>query len=150
MVNYGLTKKMLAVQGEAYKKQYGLDSIHLILTNLYGPGDSYNPERSHVVAALVRKWVEAEMAKAARDRGLGHRQAGPRVHLRRGLRRRDRAGRREVQRCDLPLNIGTGIGTSIRELVETINAVTGYRGQDRLERRQARRRDDEGARRRPG
>ncbi len=64
VVNYGLTKKMLAVQGEAYKKQYGLDSIHLILTNLYGPGDSYNTERSHVVAALVRKWVEAEHAKA--------------------------------------------------------------------------------------
>ena len=64
VVNYGLTKKMMAVQAQAYKRQYGLDSIHLILTNLYGPGDSYNPERSHVVAALVRKFVEAEMAKA--------------------------------------------------------------------------------------
>src|SRR5437660_6790378 len=63
VVNYGLTKKMMAVQAQAYKKQYGLDSVHLILTNLYGPGDSYNPERSHVVAALVRKWVEAEMSK---------------------------------------------------------------------------------------
>ena len=97
VVNYGLTKKMLAVQGEAYKKQYGLDSIHLILTNLYGPGDSYNTERSHVVAALVRKWVEAEMARRTQHRGLGHRQAGPRIHLRRGLRRRDRARRRKVQ-----------------------------------------------------
>ena len=64
VVNYGLTKKMMAVQAQAYKKQYGLDSIHLILTNLYGPGDSYNPDRSHVVAALVRKFVEAEIAKA--------------------------------------------------------------------------------------
>src|SRR3954453_16826966 len=62
--NYGLTKKMMAVQGQAYKKQYGLDSIHLILTNLYGPGDSYNPDRSHVVAALLRKWVEADLTKA--------------------------------------------------------------------------------------
>ena len=66
VVNYGLTKKMMAVQAQAYKKQYGLDSIHLILTNLYGPGDSYNPERSHVVAALVRKWVEAEHGEGAR------------------------------------------------------------------------------------
>ena len=66
VVNYGLTKKMMAVQAQAYKKQYGLDSIHLILTNLYGPGDSYNPDRSHVVAALVRKFVEAEMAMAPR------------------------------------------------------------------------------------
>lgn len=64
VVNYGLTKKMMAVQAQAYKRQYGLDSIHLILTNLYGPGDSYNPDRSHVVAALVRKWVEAELGKA--------------------------------------------------------------------------------------
>ena len=63
MINYGLTKKMMAVQAQAYKRQYGLDSIHLILTNLYGPGDSYNPDRSHVVAALVRKWVEAEQNK---------------------------------------------------------------------------------------
>ena len=98
VVNYGLTKKMMAVQAQAYKRQYGLDSIHLILTNLYGPGDSYNPERSHVVAALVRKWVEAEQAKAPERRGLGHRQAGPRVHLRRGLRRRHRPGGREVRR----------------------------------------------------
>ena len=65
MVNYGLTKKMMAVQAQAYKRQYGLDSIHLILTNLYGPGDSYNPDRSHVVAALVRKWVEADIANNA-------------------------------------------------------------------------------------
>ena len=57
--NYGLTKKMMSVQGWAYKKQYGMDSIHLILTNLYGPGDSYNPDRSHVAAALIRKFVEA-------------------------------------------------------------------------------------------
>ena len=98
VVNYGLTKKMMAVQAQAYKRQYGLDSIHLILTNLYGPGDSYNPDRSHVVAALVRKWVEAELAKAPERRGLGHRQAGPRVHLRRGLRRRDRPGGRGVRR----------------------------------------------------
>ena len=79
---------MLAVQGVAYKKQYGLDSIHLILTNLYGPGDSYNPDRSHVVAALVRKWVEASIAKAPSVEVWGTGKAGPRVHLRRGLRRR--------------------------------------------------------------
>ena len=102
VVNYGLTKKMLAVQGQAYKKQYGLDSIHLILTNLYGPGDSYNPDRSHVVAALVRKWVEADLAAPAEHRGLGDRQADPRIHLRRGLRRCDRAGRGEVQRRTCP------------------------------------------------
>ena len=148
VVNYGLTKKMLAVQGEAYKKQYGLDSIHLILTNLYGPGDSYNTERSHVVAAWSANGSRPRSPRPP-DRGLGHRQAGPRVHLRRGLRRRDRAGGREVQRRHLPLNIGTGIGTSIRELVETINSRDRLSRQDRLEHRQARRRHDESARRHP-
>ncbi len=76
VVNYGLTKKMLAVQGEAYKKQYGLDSIHLILTNLYGPGDSYNTERSHVVAALIRKVGRGRSRQGTQYRSLGNRQAG--------------------------------------------------------------------------
>ena len=87
--NYGITKKIMSVQGRAYKAQYGLDSIHLVLTNLYGPWDSYNPHRSHVVAALVRKFVEAKRANARRGAAVGHGHAGARVPLRRGLRRRD-------------------------------------------------------------
>ena len=128
MVNYGLTKKMMAVQAQAYKKQYGLDSIHLILTNLYGPGDSYNPERSHVVAALVRKWVEAEMAKAPSVEVWGTGKP-----IREFIYVEDCAdaivlAAEKYDDAAMPLNIGTGIGTSIRELAETINAVTGYRG----------------------
>ena len=128
VVNYGLTKKMLAVQGEAYKKQYGLDSIHLILTNLYGPGDSYNPERSHVVAALVRKWVEADIAKAPSIEVWGTGKP-----VREFIYVEDCAdaivlAAEKYNDVSLPLNIGTGIGTSIRELVETINAVTGFGG----------------------
>ncbi len=80
-MNYGLTKKMMAVQAQAYKRQYGLDSIHLIPTNLYGPGDSYNPDRSHVVAALVRKWVEAELGKAPSLEVWGTGQTNPRIYL---------------------------------------------------------------------
>lgn len=129
VVNYGLTKKMLAVQGVAYKKQYGLDSIHLILTNLYGPGDSYNPDRSHVVAALVRKWVEADLAKAPRIEVWGTGKP-----IREFIYVEDCAdaivlAAEKYRDVATPLNIGTGIGTSIRELVETINDVTGYRGQ---------------------
>ena len=129
VVNYGLTKKMLAVQGLAYKRQYGLDSIHLILTNLYGPGDSYNPDRSHVVAALVRKWVEADLAKAPSIEVWG---TG--TPVREFIYVEDCAdaillAAEKYNDVSLPLNIGTGIGTSIRELVETINSVTGYSGQ---------------------
>ncbi len=128
VVNYGLTKKMLAVQGKAYRKQYGLSSIHLILTNLYGPGDSYNPDRSHVVAALIRKWVEADMARAPSIEVWGTGKP-----IREFIYAPDCAdaiilAAENYDDTSLPLNIGTGIGTSIRELVETINAVTGYGG----------------------
>jgi GDP-L-fucose synthase len=128
VVNYGLTKKMLAVQGQAYKTQYGLDSIHLVLTNLYGPGDSYNPDRSHVVAALVRKWVEADLAKAPSVEVWGTGRA-----VREFLYVEDCAdgillAAERYNDPSLPLNIGTGIGTSIRELAETIHEVSGYRG----------------------
>ena len=128
VVNYGLTKKMMAVQAQAYKRQYGLDSIHLILTNLYGPGDSYNPERSHVVAALVRKWVEAEMsgAPAVEVWGTGK-------PIREFIYVEDCAeaiilAAERYHDTALPLNIGTGIGTSIRALAEAIHTVSGYRG----------------------
>jgi GDP-L-fucose synthase len=128
VVNYGLTKKMMAVQAQAYQRQYGLDSIHLILTNLYGPGDSYNPERSHVVAALVRKWVEADLAGAPSIEVWGTGKP-----IREFIYVEDCAdaivlAAERYDDASTPLNIGTGIGTSIRELVETINGVTGYAG----------------------
>ena len=149
VVNYGLTKKMMAVQAQAYKKQYGLDSIHLILTNLYGPGDSYNPDRSHVVAALVRKWVEAEHGQGAEVEVWGTGKP-----VREFIYVEDCAdaivlAAEKYDDAPMPLNIGTGIGTSIRELAETVNEVVRLQGQDGLERRQARRRDAEGARRDP-
>ncbi|MDE2506159.1 MAG: NAD-dependent epimerase/dehydratase family protein [Planctomycetota bacterium] len=128
VVNYGLTKKMLAVQAQAYKRQYGLDSIHLILTNLYGPGDSYNPERSHVVAALVRKWVEAEAAQAPSVEVWGTGKP-----IREFIYVEDCAdaillAAERYNDATMPLNIGTGVGTSIRELAETVHDVTGFRG----------------------
>jgi GDP-L-fucose synthase len=129
VVNYGLTKKMMAVQAQAYRRQYGLDSIHLILTNLYGPGDSYNPERSHVVAALVRKFVEAEMAKAPSVEVWGTGRP-----VREFLYVEDCAdgiveAAEVYEDMTLPLNLGTGIGTSIRELAETTRDLTAFAGE---------------------
>jgi GDP-L-fucose synthase len=128
VVNYGLTKKMMAVQAQAYERQYGLKSIHLILTNLYGPGDSYNPERSHVVAALVRKFVEAEMAKSPSVEVWGTGKP-----VREFIYVEDCAdaivlAAERYEDCATPLNIGTGVGTTIRELSETVCEVSGYRG----------------------
>jgi GDP-L-fucose synthase len=128
VVNYGLTKKMMAVQAQAYKKQYGLDSIHLILTNLYGPGDSYNPDRSHVVAALVRKFVEAEMARSATVEVWGTGKP-----VREFIYVEDCAdaivlAAETYDDASKPLNIGTGIGTTIRALAETVSDVSNYKG----------------------
>jgi GDP-L-fucose synthase len=61
---YGLAKKMLLVQGQAYRQQYGFNAIYLILANLYGPGDSDDLETNHVVPALIRKCIEAREANA--------------------------------------------------------------------------------------
>ncbi len=57
---YGLAKKMLLVQGQAYRRQYGFNSIYLLLVNLYGPGDHFEPERSHVIPALIKKVADAQ------------------------------------------------------------------------------------------
>ncbi|MEP6808119.1 MAG: NAD-dependent epimerase/dehydratase family protein, partial [Chloroflexota bacterium] len=56
---YGLAKKMLLVQGQAYREQYGMDAIYLIPVNLYGPGDNFDPKSSHVIPALIKKCVDA-------------------------------------------------------------------------------------------
>jgi GDP-L-fucose synthase len=127
VVNYGLTKKMMAIQGWAYRKQFGFRSIHLILTNLYGPGDCYNPQRSHVVAALIRKFVEARLAGAEEVEIWGTGRP-----VREFLYVEDCAEGilRAAERydSDLPLNIGAGRGTSIRELAEAIHRRSGFQG----------------------
>ena len=128
VVNYGLTKKMMAVQAQAYKRQFGLDSIHLILTNLYGPGDSYNPDRSHVVAALVRKFVEADINKAPSVEVWGTGKP-----IREFIYVEDCADAivlaSEIYNDSaVPLNIGTGVGTTIRELSDAVCAASNYQG----------------------
>lgn len=127
VVNYGLTKKMMAIQGWAYKKQYNLDSIHLILTNLYGPGDSFNPERSHVVAALIRKFVEAVLENKSEVEVWGTGKP-----IREFLYVEDCADAillaAEKYNDLTPLNIGTGIGTSIKELATTIKNIAEFDG----------------------
>ncbi len=127
VVNYGMTKKILAIQGLAYRKQYGFHSIHLILTNLYGPRDTFHPDRSHVVAALIRKFVEARQAGAPEVEVWGTGRP-----IREFLYVEDCAEGilRAAERYDdtEPLNLGTGVGTSIRELAETMQEVSGYTG----------------------
>ncbi len=73
---YGLAKRMLLVQGQAYRQQYGFNSIYLLPVNLYGPGDNFDPASSHVIPALIKKCVDAD-----RERGGPHRRLGDRLGI---------------------------------------------------------------------
>jgi GDP-L-fucose synthase len=124
---YGLAKKMMLAQGQAYRAQYGFDAIHLLLMNLYGPGDHFDAERSHVIPALIRRFGEAAAAGAAEVVVWGDGEA-----TREFLYVED-AARGIVlatERYDgaAPVNLGAGFEISVRELAALIAELTGYRG----------------------
>lgn len=128
VINYGLTKKMMAVQGWAYKKQWGFNAIHLILTNLYGPRDTFHIDRAHVVSALIKKFVEARQQRSKQVEVWGTGKP-----VREFLYVKDCAEAivraAEIYDDTTPLNIGCGNGTSIRELVDHIQQLTEFEGQ---------------------
>ncbi len=124
---YGIAKKMLLVQGQAYRAQYGLNAIFLLPVNLYGPGDNFDPATSHVIPALIRKCVEA------RDRGQGEVVVwGSGKATREFLYVEDAAeaialAAARYDRAD-PVNVGAGVEVSIADLVQQIAALTGFEG----------------------
>ena len=125
---YGLAKKMLLVQGQAYREQYGFDAIHLLPVNLYGPGDNFDPASSHVIPALIRKCVEA------RDRGAAYIEAWGTGAASREFLYVDDAARGIVlaaERYDEadPVNLGVGSEITIRDLTELIVRLTGFKGE---------------------
>ncbi|HLK11860.1 MAG TPA: NAD-dependent epimerase/dehydratase family protein [Candidatus Binatia bacterium] len=124
---YGLAKRVLEAQGRIYHAHCGIEVAHPILTNLYGPGDCYEPERSHVAAALVRKVVEAvdAGAPALEVWGTG-RPVREFLYVEDAAEAIVRAG--VLCRDGRPLNVGTGVGTSIRDLVEAVCELAGFRG----------------------
>jgi GDP-L-fucose synthase len=125
---YGLAKKMLLVQGQAYRQQYGFNAIYLLPTNLYGPRDSFDPERSHVIPALIRKCLEAEQAGV--DEIVVWGDGTP---TREFLYVEDaaRGVLLAAERYDgpEPVNLGSGSEISIRDLTELIVKHTGFSGQ---------------------
>jgi GDP-L-fucose synthase len=127
---YGLAKKMLLVQGQAYRAQYGFDAIYLVPVNLYGPGDNFDPTSSHVIPALIRKCVDARRAGEPFIEVWGTGGAS------REFLYVDDAAEGIVLAAELlgdgePVNLGVGREISIRDLVELIVRITGYRGQVR-------------------
>jgi GDP-L-fucose synthase len=124
---YGLAKKMLLVQAQAYRQQYGLNAIYLIPTNLYGPGDNFDPEMSHVIPALIRKCVEARELHENRIVAWGTGNAS-----REFLYVEDAAEGiilgSELYNQPEPVNLGSGREISIRDVASLIASETGFEG----------------------
>jgi GDP-L-fucose synthase len=124
---YGIAKKMLLVQGQAYRQQYGFNAIHLLPVNLYGPHDNFDPKTSHVIPALIRKCVDAVEAGATEVVCWGTGNA-----TREFLFVEDcaRAIVLATERYDdpEPVNIGAGFEIGIRDLAELIAEQTGFKG----------------------
>jgi GDP-L-fucose synthase len=125
---YGLAKKMLLVQAQAYRQQYGYDAIFLLPTNLYGPRDNFDPASSHVIPALIKKCLEAQARGDAEIVGWG--DGSP---TREFLYVEDAAEGilLAAERYDgsEPVNLGSAFEISIKDLVTTIARLTGFKGQ---------------------
>ena len=125
---YGLAKKMLLVQSQSYRQQYGYNSIYLMPVNLFGPRDNFDLETSHVIPALIRKAVEAG------ERGDKEMMVwGDGSPTREFLYVEDAADgivtAAEKYNGDQPVNLGSGFEISIKDLVEMIVKMTGFEGQ---------------------
>ena len=125
---YGLAKKMLLVQAQAYRQQYGFNAIYLLPVNLYGPGDNFDPESSHVIPALIKKCVDANK--------LGSKEIvvwGTGKPTREFIYVEDAAEAivlaTEKYNKGEPVNIGSGFEISIKDLVNLIARLTGFKGQ---------------------
>lgn len=127
---YGLAKKMMLVQAQSYREQYGFNCIYLLPANLFGPGDNFNLETSHVIPALIRKCVEARNAKRDFIEAWGTGTAS-----REFLYVEDCAEGILLAAKDYddgaPVNLGTGREVVIRDLVQTIARLSGFEGEVR-------------------
>lgn len=127
---YGLAKKMLLVQSQAYRAEYGFNSIFLLPVNLYGPGDNFDPATSHVIPALIKKCVEAIGSGADHIVCWGTGNVS-----REFIYVADAAEgillAAENYNGAEPVNIGAGFEITIRQLVEKIAALTGFKGEIR-------------------
>ena len=124
---YGLAKKMLLVQSQAYRQEYGFNSIFLLPVNLYGPGDNFSPASSHVIPALIKKCVDA------RDSGADHIECwGTGKASREFIYAADAAEgillATERYNGPEPVNIGAGFEITIKGLAEKIVELTGFKG----------------------
>ena len=125
---YGIAKKALLVQAQAYRQQYGFNAVYLLMVNLFGPGDNFDLESSHVIPALIRKFLEAKAAgeKSVRLWGTG-RATREFLYVDDAVEGIERAAR--LYDGAEPVNIGSGREQTIAALAAAIARLTGFRGE---------------------
>jgi GDP-L-fucose synthase len=124
---YGLAKKMLLVQAQAYREQYGFNAIYLLPVNLYGPRDNFNPESSHVIPALIKKFIEAVREKEPVVDVWGTGSASREFLYVEDAARAIVLATERYNKPD-PVNLGAGFEISIKDLVTSIQKHTGFTG----------------------
>ncbi len=124
---YGLAKKMMLVQGQAYRQQYDFNSIFLLPVNLYGPRDNFNPESSHVIPALIRKFQEAKEVGLEEVEVWGTGKASREFFYVEDCARAILMAAQDYDKPE-PVNLGSGKEITIKDLVEKIKKIIGYEG----------------------
>lgn len=125
--SYGFPRKASIVYGLALKKQYKFNSIHLIMANMYGPGEHLNPEQSKALAGLIKKIYEAKINNIPKVEVWGTgKPVRDWLYVKDGVEGILLAG--AVYNDIEPMNIATGVGISVKELAETIQRIIGYKG----------------------
>lgn len=124
---YGLAKKMLLVQSQAYRLQYGFNSIFLLPVNLYGPGDNFDPKSSHVIPALIKKFHEAKIYNQNEVIVWGTGKATREFLYVEDCAEAVVLATEKYEKSE-PVNIGAGFEISIKELAEKIKDVIGFKG----------------------
>jgi GDP-L-fucose synthase len=127
---YGLAKKMLLVQSQSYRAEYGFNSIFLLPVNLYGPGDNFNPASSHVIPALIKKCVDAIESGADHIDCWGTGSASREFIYAADAAEGILLATEHYNGCE-PVNIGAGFEITIRDLTEKIVELTGFTGEIR-------------------
>ncbi len=125
---YGVAKKALLVMLQAYRQQYGLNGVYLLPVNLYGPGDNFDPASSHVIPALIRKFVEAKQRGDKQVVVWGTGNASREFLYVEDAARGIALAAERYDEPD-PVNLGAGFEITIKDLAETIRDLTGFEGE---------------------
>jgi len=125
---YGLAKKMLLVQSQAYREQYGFNAIYLLPVNLYGPGDNFDPEYSHVIPAIIKKFVDAKESDEDKIIAWGSGEASREFLYVEDAAEGILLATEKYNKAE-PMNLGSGNEIKIKDLVYLIKDLTGFEGE---------------------